>query len=358
MAYATERTLILKSKGWRYHKSGWEEVFKPLSETCLASDGATHASWGNGHYNTQVLDLPIIDSLNPRPQYLPLAIPADLAPRLMRLHGNPIVWWVGQFLKYLLRPQPETQAMLDTGMQKLGFKRPIVGVHIRRTDKVGTEASLHTVEEYMKWVEEYYRELELVQMVEKRRVFLASDDPKVKKFNYHKKLAFITHHLQVIDEARVKYPHYEIVGDPNVARMAALSTRYTDSSLYGIILDIHLLSLSDYLVCTFSSQVCRVAYEIMQTMYPDASERFKSLDDIYYYGGQNSHNREAVLAHQPFNHDEIVMNIGDLVGVAGNHWDGFSKGRNTRSNQNGLFPSFKVIDKVETAEFPRYPHVK
>lgn len=162
----------------------------------------------------------------------------------------------------------------------------------------------------------------------------------------------------MIDEARIKYPEYEIIGDPNVARMAALSTRYTDSSLYGIILDIHLLSLSDFLVCTFSSQVCRVAYEIMQTMYPDGSDRFKSLDDIYYYGGQNSHNREVVLAHRPKKNDEIFMNVGDLVGVAGNHWDGFSKGRNTRTNQNGLFPSFKVIDKVETADFPKYLNVK
>lgn len=41
------------------------------------STTSTHANWGNGHYNTQVLDLPIIDSLNPRPAQLPLAIPED-----------------------------------------------------------------------------------------------------------------------------------------------------------------------------------------------------------------------------------------------------------------------------------------
>lgn len=150
-------------------------------ETCTTSDGLTHANWGNGHYNTQVLDLPIIDSLNPRPPQLPLAIPEDLAPRLTRLHGEPIVWWVGQFLKFLLRFQSETQAIIDAGVEKLGFKKPIVGVHIRRTDKVGTEAALHTVEEYMKWVDDYYQQLEMIEPVEQRRVFLASDDPKVFK---------------------------------------------------------------------------------------------------------------------------------------------------------------------------------
>lgn len=189
-------------------------------------------------------------------------------------------------------------------------------------------------------VEDYYNQREMVEVIEKRRVFLASDDPKV------------------IVEARTKYPQYEIIGDPDIARMAAVSTRYTDSSLNGIILDIHLLSLCDYLVCTFSSQVCRIAYEIMQTMYPDASNRYKSLDDIYYYGGQNSHNREAVLEHIPKNHEEIHVKKGDLIGVAGNHWNGYSKGKNSRTNQIGLFPSFKVYDKVEVADFPTYSYVK
>lgn len=178
MAYATERTLILKSRGWRYHKGGWDEVFQPLSDTCLESDGQTHATWP-GQYNTQVLELPIIDSLNPRPTYLPLAIPEDLAPRLKRLHGDPIVWWIGQFLKYLLRPQPDTQKMLDNGRQKLGFKRPIVGVHVRRTDKVGTEASLHSIDEYMFYVEDYFNKLETSKTIDKRSVYIASDDPKV-----------------------------------------------------------------------------------------------------------------------------------------------------------------------------------
>ncbi|XP_055612862.1 alpha-(1,6)-fucosyltransferase [Uranotaenia lowii] len=339
MAYATERTLILKSKGWRYHKAGWEEVFQPISDTCSSADGATHASWP-GTSDTQVLTVPIIDSLNPRPPYLPLAIPADLAPRLMKLHGDPIVWWIGQFLKYLLKPTGETRQMLENGIEKLGFRKPIVGVHVRRTDKVGTEAAFHGIDEYMAAVDDYYNQVEMVEAVDKRRVFIASDDPKV------------------IDEARSKYPHYEVVGDPEVAKVAAVSTRYTDSSLNGIILDIHLLSLSDYLVCTFSSQVCRVAYEIMQTMYPDASGRFKSLDDIYYYGGQNAHNREVIIPHNPKNHDEIHMRKGDLIGVAGNHWNGFSKGKNVRTNQVGLFPSYKVNDKIEVVDLPTYPKVK
>jgi glycoprotein 6-alpha-L-fucosyltransferase len=48
---------------------------------------------------------------------------------------------------------------------------------------------------------------------------------------------------------------YTFLGDPSVALSAAVSTRYTSSSLKGILSDIHLLSKTDYLVCTFSSQV-------------------------------------------------------------------------------------------------------
>lgn len=52
-----------------------------------------------------------------------------------------------------------------------------------------------------------------------------------------------------------RYPEYEIVGDESISKTASLDERYSDQSLNGIITDIHFLSLCDYLVCTFSSQV-------------------------------------------------------------------------------------------------------
>lgn len=338
VAYGTERTLILKSRGWRYRKAGWEEVFLPVSRTCTDPSGETHSHWP-GKKDTQVVELPIVDSLSPRPPYLPLAVPKDLASRLAHLHGDPIVWWIGQFLKFVLRPQEATSNMIQEASIKRGFKRPIVGVHIRRTDKVGTEAAFHPLEEYMAVVDEYYNLLEMKQKLDRRRVYLASDDPKV------------------IAEAQRKYPEYDILADPDVAKTAAVSTRYSDSSLNGIILDIHFLSLCDYLVCTFSSQVCRVAYEIMQTLYPDAAGRFRSLDDVYYYGGQSSHIQIAVLPHHARDVNEMNLEEGDLIGIAGNHWDGYSKGKNLRTNQIGLYPSFKAQDRIETADFPTYPQV-
>jgi hypothetical protein len=36
-AYATERTLILNSKGWRYNNKGWDYVFHPISDSCTTA---------------------------------------------------------------------------------------------------------------------------------------------------------------------------------------------------------------------------------------------------------------------------------------------------------------------------------
>jgi len=74
-----------------------------------------------------VVELPIVDSLSPRPRYLPLAVPDDLADRLMRVHGDPSSWWIGQFVMYLTRPNSMLQSDIDQTNEKLGFQNPIVG---------------------------------------------------------------------------------------------------------------------------------------------------------------------------------------------------------------------------------------
>lgn len=340
VAYGTERTLILKSKNWRYNRNGYEEIFQPLSDNCLEAKGAK-VQWP-GDSNALNVEIPIIDSINPRPKFLPPAIPRDLSERIMRIHGDPIVWWVSQFLKYLLRAQPETSQWLVDAEKLQHFAKPIVGIHVRRTDKVGTEAAFHPVDEYMKYVDEYYQKLEMKEggKIPVKRVYVATDDPKV------------------LAECRRNYPQYEFLGDQKASKSAAVSTRYSSNSLKGIITDIHMLSRTDYLVCTFSSQVCRVAYEIMQTFKVDASDHFKSLDDIWYFGGQDEHQQVAVMDHIPGSRDELELKTGDVLGVAGNHWNGFNKGRNHRAGRIGLYPQYKTREKVKVVDFPTYDHVK
>ena len=340
VAYGTERMLVLKSKGWRYDKAGFEDVFLPLSDTCPSPKIGTKKNWP-GNEDTEIVELGIVDSVHPRPQFLPPSIPKDLADRIIRLHGDPIVWWISQFLKYMLRPQPHLTEMLKSTEEAQRFAHPIVGIHIRRTDKVGTEAAYHSVEEYMKYVEEYYQELEVRDgsPAQVKRVYVASDDTKV------------------LSECKKKFPDYVFIGDSTISKSAAVSSRYTMKSLQGIITDIHMLSISDHLVCTFSSQVCRIAYEIMQTFHPDASDRFKSLDDIWYYGGQDEHQQVAIMDHSPRSKQEMDLQKGDVIAVAGNHWNGYNKGKNHRNNRVGLYPEYKTKENYKIVEFPTYPHV-
>ncbi|CAB4069592.1 FUT8 [Lepeophtheirus salmonis] len=254
-AIGAGRALVLKSKGWRYNRAGFENVFKPLSETCQRIPEVlqgelplSRSSWP-GKEDTVNVDIPIVDSVNPRPKHLPPSIPKEIASRIIRLHGDPIVWWISEVLRYILRPQEDLQVLLNsTEEDKLPRdKSPYVGIHVRRTDKRFK-----------------YLDASLGSNVE-RRVYVASDDPRV------------------LVECRKKFPHYSFYGDATVARSAAVSSRYSSDSLKGVITDIHLLSKADYLVCTFSSQVCRIAYEILQNRFPDGHDRFKSLDDIWYF---------------------------------------------------------------------------
>lgn len=50
---------------------------------------------------------------------------------------------------------------------------------MRRTDKLKVEAKYHAVETYMTQVENYYAKLDLLRPHTTRRVYLATDEPKV-----------------------------------------------------------------------------------------------------------------------------------------------------------------------------------
>ncbi|XP_068688113.1 alpha-(1,6)-fucosyltransferase-like [Montipora foliosa] len=339
IAYGLQRTLILDSNGWRYSPNGWNGIFKPVSETCTSYRGSLGYWSGEASNREQNILLPIVDSLFPRPKYMPLAVPRDLAPRIQQIHSHPFVWWIGQFTKYLFRFSAETQDKIDEKRALLGFKKPIVGVQVRRTDKINTEAAFHSIEEYMYWVDLFYNKLERVQHVEKRRVFLATDDGNL------------------LPEAKMKYENYEFISDQEISKSAGLNSRYSDTSLHGVVFDIQMLSECDYLVCTFSSQVCRVAYEIMQASQPDSAKKFQSLDDIYYFGGQSGHDVRAIYPHKAKDSSEIDLSVGDRIGIAGNHWDGFSKGTVHQKGREGLFPSYKVEDVMDVEDFPTYDEV-
>nr|XP_053643900.1 alpha-(1,6)-fucosyltransferase-like [Cherax quadricarinatus] len=278
-AYEKNRTLILNSGGWRYSPEGWETVFQPFSETCTNFSMKNMTNWP-GTNDSQTVRFPDFYTMNPPPVNLPLAIPQDISERLIRLHGSPGVWWVGQFIKYFFKLHPYVKEMINNTQKAIQFQHPIVGVHVRRTNKY-TEARFYNVDDYMEQAEEYFAGLEILNPNITRRIYLASEEPKV------------------YEEVKLKYPHYKILYHQKKIDVVQMSTRRSLTSLRDLLVDIHFLTHSDFVILTFSSNFGRLVYEIMQTLHPDASDKFYSLDTTYFSYAQ----RPSFLKSRFHHHD-------------------------------------------------------
>ena len=137
-----------------------------------------------------------------------------------------------------------------------------------------------------------------------------------------------------------------------------------------ILIDIHFLSNADYLVCTFSSNLCRLAYELMQTRtneQVDYSNRVKSLDTQYHFNADMKSWIQAIMSNSPIQDDSMYkvpspcntkneggsleFENGDVIETyiyQGLIYDGYYQngcmyGRNNRTNQKGYFSSYKAV---------------
>lgn len=264
IAYATERTLVIEKTNGIYAGHNWDQIFLTLSETCTNTKGRTHGKWP--HNSVQVLSVPRISDLKPQPAYIPMAIPSEFASQLERMHPDPAAWWIAQFVKFVMRYQPRMQAIIDQALTELNIgTAPRVGIHVRRTDKY-VEAPLRQLDDYMAVVEDYYDQR---RWQEKRRIFLASDD------------------VEVIHEAKINYPEYDMVDNERHAASAGLKGRFSETSLNGVIIDTHILAQMDYLVCTFSSNVCRLAYVMKMALSPRTALDYTSLDDTFHFAASH-----------------------------------------------------------------------
>ncbi|KFM80068.1 Alpha-(1,6)-fucosyltransferase, partial [Stegodyphus mimosarum] len=74
------------------------------------------------------------------------------------------------------------------------------------------------------------------------------------------------------------------------------------------------LSKTDYLICTLSSGMCRVAYELkLGTEEEDASNRVFSLDIPHHYAWVIPASRIANYNHKAKSSKEISFNKGDVL---------------------------------------------
>lgn len=120
--------------------------------------------------------------------------------------------------------------------------------------------------------------------------------------------------------------------------------------------DLKALAEAELVVCTFSSNVCRYVYELMQSKNDLIDPHFKirSLDRHFYADSFNTFTKLAILNHEPKDAKEIEIKKGDIMSIfcsedtkmenVGNLWNGYMKGTNLRTKKFGLFPAYKVIN--------------
>nr|XP_018667645.1 alpha-(1,6)-fucosyltransferase-like isoform X1 [Ciona intestinalis] len=344
---------------------GLDEVFMPLSETCNNITGGKEApEWYSEKssnptpVDTEVVKVTLIDSHDRQTPFAPMTIPEEFYPLVKPIHGDPLVWWAGQVQSYLMRPKAWVTREVQIIKQDIGFKHPVVGVHIRRTDK-SNEANFQRMEAYMdpvaNWYDKYVINNDVTNIT--KLVYVATDD-----LNY----------MQMLQNV---YPEFTFITNQQSTRHADTSLRLSRDGLKGIVTDVHLLVECDHFVGTFSSNIGRLVYEMKQQYDSDPTFTTTNIDHAYRYWGQPIRVHEAIMNHNPTRDEcqrafmqmsptylsqmedmcEIELKIGDKIEVWPEIFHGYkSGGRNFRTQKFGAYPMFKVKEVIKTAPYPSF----
>lgn len=326
------RTVILDSTRWHYTPGeNWTKTFQPVAGRACENVSLAQALSGypGGSYG-------------PEERGKILDMPSAIVGPLVANHGEPYAWWYGQCMAYILRLQNSTRRKIDEFKEKHDFKSPVVGIHIRRSDK-RSEAAYHNKEQYMSYAEDFYMKLSLTAAVPKKRVFVATDCP------------------EAIAQLKERFTDYTFITDKRSATVAERKkARSKKTALFDIVRDIYLLAESDVIVCAFSSGFCRVAYELMQSLHADASNRAISVDIDYFYAVVPFPPRRAIYGHQGRHSSELNFTAGQLIedplhpyvkGKATTFPNGYQQGRVVGTHKKGLYPTYKTCQTYRAVEY-------
>ena len=111
----------------------------------------------------------------------PEEIFADLTD-IARFSNDPIAWFVGQFVHYLMKPNLDATNYVNdylTKKQLKTIKSPYAAIHVRRSDKLN-EANYQSFDLYIRQVDEFFEQYFLNNPSQRgkvnKTVYIASDD--------------------------------------------------------------------------------------------------------------------------------------------------------------------------------------
>lgn len=363
-AYYTNRTMLIDTSQWKYlrnviSKDGvkdFHQFFLPISK-CSYTDQDKNIAvpWNNSTLmdstdvaNTpQVIRLPHIGVIYrgmPRPpKNAHYAMPEEIFYNVIKYKYKPMAWWVGFFAKYLIRPNNQLQQFIDQSRKDFQFQSPIVGLHIRRTDKA-EENKLYNIDQYMNKVNAYFNSLAKRNITVKRRVFVITDEP----FR--------------ISMLKKKYKNYQFIHPPlSQLKADTYTTRYSANNLKYFLRDVFLLAECDYLVITLSSNVGKVAYELHEVLYNHTlSQHYTSLDWDYQFFGHNPNDGPWIMqANQNCSNnmtDGIDLMKGDYLEscTVVNKTQDICYGYSKRLRKSGYFHQSCTTYLIDNEDYPDY----
>ncbi|CAM1304718.1 FUT8 (predicted) [Pycnogonum litorale] len=261
-----KRTVVLDSKRWSYSINGWEDVFEPPSRTCVSYEEAVN--WP-GTNDSMAIKQAWLPGASPWPGANKWKLPKHLIDEIEMVASNPYAWWISQIVKYLIKPNKIVIEMVRKKIDALPRGKLTVGIQVRRTDKVA-EANPTPLHVYFEKIDEFYTVRNMTDDRD-RVVFLATDEVMVWK--------------DIIE----LFPSYKIFGDINNSLMSNIyRTKHTLASGRQLIADMLVISKCDYIVCTLSSNICRLIYEIVMSSgidVPDMSKHLASVNGEWHYHG-------------------------------------------------------------------------
>ncbi|RDD37607.1 Alpha-(1,6)-fucosyltransferase [Trichoplax sp. H2] len=345
-AYNTNRTMVIDLKKWEYLKgvrpmssegvNGFEDLFQPISKCKLTDyDSKIAVTWPKFKnesiysHNISIIRLMHNVLIERQKQHIPKichnTMPSELFYNAINFKYKPIAWWIGLLSKYIVRPNDKFKQFIDQSRKKLRFQSPIVGLHIRHTDKK-LETRLFNIDKYIIKVKAFYDRLVSQKVNFKKRIFVVTDEP------------------QLVDQLIAKYPNYQFVHPPkNQLNLAEC----------------------DYLVVTMSSNIGRLAYELHEVIYSQTkSQHFVSLDDRYFIFGQftSYHGPWIMRANQSCasaSTNSINLVNGDLLDscIPSTQSKTMYYGYSKRLQKSGYFLRSCVTYLIDNENYPDYKEV-
>ena len=233
-AYYTNRTMIIDASQWLYLKNitskdgvdDFHDLFQPISKCKYTNhDKMIAVNWSNpsmdltnANKTPQVIRLETVGilgrDLKKVPTICQYSMPTEIFYNIFKFKYNPMAWWNGLLSQFIIRPNQYLQQFIDQSRKQFQFQSPIVGVHIRRTDKV-EESKLFNIDQYMIKVKLFFDNLAKRKINIKRRVFVVTDEP------------------QLINQLKSKYTNYQFIHPPLQQLTAGtFTTRYSALHLF------------------------------------------------------------------------------------------------------------------------------